>query len=111
MRLHEIAYCRAGDKGTVATLTVVPHDDAGYDDLVAALTPDRVRAALDRWVGGEVIRHELPLVCCLQFVCTGVRGGGVTVSAELDTHGKSLSSRLLDLEIGVDHSDISRSIG
>ncbi|MEJ8280739.1 AtuA-related protein [Pseudonocardia spirodelae] len=99
MLLHEIAHCRAGDKGTVATLTVVPHDDADYPALLAVLTPQRVREGLDRWVGGEVTRHELPLLCCLQFVCTGIRGGGVTVSTELDTHGKSLSSRLLALDV------------
>lgn len=99
MLLHELAHCRAGDKGTVATLTVVPHDDAAYPVLVRALTADRVRAHLDPWIGGEVVRHELPLVAALQFVCTGVRGGGVTVSTALDTHGKSLSSRLLALEL------------
>ncbi len=99
MLLHEIAHCRAGDKGTVATLTVVPYDDASYPLLVAELTPQLVRAGLDRWVGGEVTRYELPRVSCLQFVCTGIRGGGVTVSTELDTHGKSLSSRLLALAL------------
>ncbi|KAA1034070.1 hypothetical protein FVA95_05015 [Pseudonocardia sp. EV170527-09] len=99
MLLHEIAHCRAGDKGTVATLTVVPHDDATYPLLVAVLTPQLVRTGLSRWVGGEVTRYELPRVSCLQFVCTGVHGGGVTVSTQLDTHGKSLSSRLLALEL------------
>lgn len=99
MRLQEIARCRAGDKGTVATLTVVPRDDADYPLLVRELTEGRVRAFLDRRVGGTVTRHELPLVACLQFVCTGIRGGGVTVSTELDTHGKSLGSRLLALEL------------
>ncbi|MFP5069992.1 hypothetical protein ACLFMI_10040 [Pseudonocardia nantongensis] len=99
MLLHEIAHCRAGDKGTVATLTVVPYDDADYPRLVASVTAELVRSSLERWIGGEVTRYELPRMCCLQFVCTGIRGGGVTVSTELDTHGKSLSSRLLALEL------------
>lgn len=97
MLLHDLAHCRAGDKGTVATLSVVPHDDADYPHLVRELTARRVRTHLDPWVGGEVTRYELPRICSLQFVCTGVRGGGVTVSLALDTHGKSLSSRLLTL--------------
>jgi hypothetical protein len=33
---------------------------------------------------------------------TGVRGGGVTVSLALDTHGKTLSSHLLAFEIDQD---------
>ena len=99
MLLRDLAHCRAGDKGTVATLTVVPHDDADYPFLRDALTAERVRAHLDPWVAGEIVRHELPRVCVLQFVATGVRGGGVTVSTAVDTHGKSLSSRLLTLEL------------
>ncbi|GAA4898077.1 hypothetical protein [Actinomycetospora straminea] len=99
MLLHDLAHCRAGDKGRVATLTVVPYDDDAFPELVRALTAERVRAHLDPWVAGEVVRHELPLVCALQFVCTDVRGGGVTVSTALDTHGKSLSSRLLAIEL------------
>lgn len=89
----------AGSAGREATLTVVPRDDADYPLLVREFTEGRVRAFLDRWVGGTVTRHELPLVACLQFVCTRIRGGGVTVSTELDTHGKSLGSRLLALEL------------
>ncbi|ALE83499.1 AtuA-related protein [Pseudonocardia sp. HH130629-09] len=113
MLLHEIAHCRAGDKGTVATLTVVPHDDATYPLLVAVLTPQLVRTGLNRWVGGEVTRYELPRVSCLQFVCTGIHGGGVTVSTQLDTHGKSLSSRLLALELPCRpaHSDLLARVG
>jgi hypothetical protein len=99
MLLHELAHCRAGDKGTIATLSVVPHDDADYPRLVRDLTAQRVRAHLDPWVGGEVTRYELPRIRSLQFVCTGIRGGGVTVSLALDTHGKSLSSRLLAVDL------------
>jgi hypothetical protein len=97
--LHELAHCRAGDKGTVATLTVVPHHDADYPHLVHTVTADRVRAHLEPWVAGDVVRYELPLVSVLQFVCSEVRSGGVTISTALDTHGKSLSSRLLTMEL------------
>lgn len=99
MLLHDIAYCRAGDKGTIATLSVVPHHDGDYPRLVRDLTAQLVRAHLDPWVGGDVVRYELPRICSLQFVCSGVRDGGVTVSLALDTHGKSLSSRLLALRL------------
>lgn len=97
--LHDLAHCRAGDKGTIATLSVVPHDDADYPLLVRELTAERVRAHLGGHVSGRVQRFELPNISALQFVCHGVVGGGVTTSLALDTHGKSLSSRLLGLEL------------
>lgn len=99
MLLHELAHCRAGDKGNVATLSVFPRDDADYSLLVRTLTAARVRAHLADHVAGEVVRHELPGLCALHFVCHQLVDGGVTTSLALDTHGKSLSSRLLSLEV------------
>ncbi|MGW3962515.1 AtuA-related protein [Amycolatopsis sp. NPDC005003] len=98
MLLHELAHCRAGDKGDVATLSVFPRADEDYPALVRVLTAARVRAHLDGHVTGEVVRYELPGLCALHFVCRRA-AGGVTTSLDLDTHGKSLSSRLLSLEV------------
>ncbi|MEV4728853.1 hypothetical protein [Saccharopolyspora sp. NPDC049426] len=99
MRLHEIAHCRAGDKGDTSILSVFPHDDADYDRLRRELTADRVRAHLAAQVRGEVTRCELPLLKALQFTCHRALDGGVTTSLSLDTHGKTLSSRLLALDL------------
>jgi hypothetical protein len=99
VRLHELAHCRAGDKGAIATLSVIPHDDADYPRLVRDVTVAAVREHLSDWVGGPVERFELPRICALQFVCHGVRDGSVTTSLALDAHGKSLSSRLLTLPL------------
>jgi hypothetical protein len=99
VRLHEIAHCRAGDKGNVVTLSVIPYVDTDYALLLRELTPQRVRWRLARYVGGEVLRFELPLLPALQFVCTGILDGGVTTSLAHETPGKSLSSRLLALEL------------
>lgn len=99
MLLHDLAHCRAGDKGDTATLSVFPRDDTDYPRLVRELTAQRVRAHLAGHVAGEVVRYELPGLCALQFVCHQVIDGGVTTSLALDTHGKSLSSRLLALAL------------
>jgi hypothetical protein len=99
MLLHEIAHCRAGDKGNTATLSIFPRDDADYPTLVREVTVERVREHLSAYVAGEVVRHELPGLCALHFVCHQVVDGGVTTSLALDTHGKSLSSRLLSLDV------------
>jgi len=50
--LHELAHCRAGDKGNIATLSVFPYADEDYPLLVRELTTDRVRAHLARYIGG-----------------------------------------------------------
>lgn len=99
MRLHDIAHARAGDKGNTSTLTVIPYDDADYPWLVEMLTPEAVRQQLSPHVQGEVSRFELPNLCALQFVCRDSLGGGVTTSLAVDTHGKTMSSRLLAMEL------------
>ena len=50
-------------------------------------------------VDGEVTRYDIPSLGALNFVLQNALGGGVTRSLALDAHGKSLSSRLLDMEI------------
>jgi hypothetical protein len=60
MLLHELAHCRAGDKGNTATLSIFPRDDADYPLLVRELTAERMRAQLPDYLAGEVVRYELP---------------------------------------------------
>jgi hypothetical protein len=97
--LHEIAHCRAGDKGNTATLSIFPRDDADFSILVREVTAARVKEHLADHIAGEVVRYELPGLCALHFVCHQIIDGGVTTSLALDTHGKSLSSRLLELNV------------
>ncbi len=97
--LHEIAHCRAGDKGDTSILSLFPYDDRHFADLAREVTAERVREHLAGQVRGEVVRYALLKLCALQFRCRQALGGGVTTSLALDTHGKGLSSRLLSLEI------------
>lgn len=99
MMLHEIAHCRAGDKGNTATLSIFPRDDADFPILVREVTAARVKEHLADHIAGEVVRYELSGLCALHFVCHQIIDGGVTTSLALDTHGKSLSSRLLELNV------------
>ena len=99
MLLHEIAHCRAGDKGNTATLSIFPRDDQDFPIFVREVTAARVKEHLADHIAGEVVRYELPGLCALHFVCHQIIDGGVTTSLALDTHGKSLSSRLLELNV------------
>lgn len=100
MKLYEIAHCRTGDKGNTITLSVIPYEKSDYEFLKKRLTADVVKQHLKEIVEGEVKRFEVENIQALQFVCSQALATGVTTSLTLDTHGKSLSFALLELEIG-----------
>jgi hypothetical protein len=73
--LRQIAHARTGDKGNTCNISLIAFDARDYPRLLEHATP------------------------AVNLVMTHALGGGVTRSLALDAHGKSLSSRLLDLEI------------
>ena|SRR5687768_1193012 len=99
MKLYDIAHGRAGDKGNTLTLSVIPYDEKDYSMLCEKLTAAKVKAHLGTFVKGDVIRYELPIISSLLFVCQQALSGGVTTSLNIDTHGKTLSYALLEIEI------------
>ena len=99
MRLHDIAIARSGDKGNLATLSVIARDPAHYPLLERVLTAERVRAHYQGVVRGEVTRYALPHLAAVHFVMHDALAGGVTRSLALDAHGKTLAAALLDIEV------------
>lgn len=100
-RLYDLAHCRAGDKGNTLILSLFAYEDQDYSLLREKVTVQEVQNHLNAIVKGDVIRYELPIISALQFVCHDALAGGVTTSLSLDTHGKSLSYALLQMEIDV----------
>ena len=98
-KLHDLAHCRAGDKGNTAILSVVAYRQEDFDRLAQRVTVDAVARQLAGIVRGSIRRYELPQLWALQFVCEDALAGGVTTSLALDAHGKSLSYALLEMEI------------
>jgi uncharacterized membrane protein YeiH len=99
MKLRAIAHARTGDKGDTSSISLIAYDEANYPRLVEHVTAGRVGAHFGGILRGDVTRYEIPSLGALNFVLRKALGGGVTRSLALDTHGKSLSSALLDLEI------------
>lgn len=99
MKLYEIAHSRAGDKGNISTLSLIPYDEKDYELLCQKVTVERVNNHLKDIVSGEIIRYEMPNISSLLFVCQDALLTGVTTSLALDTHGKALSYALLEMEI------------
>jgi hypothetical protein len=101
IKLYDIAHSRAGDKGNTLTLSLVPYNADDYELLKAQITADAVKDHLREIVAGEIIRYEMPNLPALQFVCQQALMGGVTTSLTMDTHGKTLSYALLDMQLTV----------
>ncbi|MFN7753556.1 MAG: hypothetical protein ACK5TE_14945 [Pseudomonadota bacterium] len=97
--LHDLAHCRAGDKGDTSILSVFAYRAGDYPLLVDRLTPQAVAAHLRERVRGPVTRHLVPGQHALQFVCEHALGGGVTTSTALDAHGKAMAFALLAMPI------------
>ena len=99
VKLYDLAHSRAGDKGNTLTLSLIPYNADDYPLLRDRVTAEAVRYHLRDIVAGDVTRYELPNLPALQFVCQQALTGGVTTSLTMDTHGKSLSFALLEMEI------------
>ena len=98
-KLHDLAHCRAGDKGDTSILSLIAYREEDYPLLAERVTVDAVRKHLQGIVLGEIRRYELPGLWALQFVCERSLSGGVTTSLGLDAHGKSLSYALLEMNV------------
>ncbi len=99
--LHALAHGRAGDKGDRLNISIIAFDPADYLLLSEQVTPERVAAVFADRAPTSVQRYELPRLAAFNFVLDGVLEGGVNRSLNLDSHGKTLSYRLLGLSIEV----------
>jgi hypothetical protein len=97
--LGGLAHSRAGDKGNISTLSLIPYDAKDYELLCQKVTVERVKEHLKDIVSGEIVRYEMPNISALLFVCQDALLTGVTTSLAIDTHGKALSYALLEMEI------------
>jgi hypothetical protein len=100
-KLYDLAHCRAGDKGNTSILSLIAYRDTDYAVLCEKVTAQAVKRHLAHIIKGKVVRHEVPNIGALQFVCEQSLGGGVTTSLAMDAHGKSLSYALLEMVIEV----------
>jgi hypothetical protein len=99
MKLRQLAHSRTGDKGDTLNVSVICYDPHHYEHLRIHLTAENVKAWLASIVEGGVRRYDLPRLAAFNFVLGNSLGGGVTRSLALDSHGKSVSAALLEMEI------------
>ena len=97
--LREIAHGRTGDKGNRSNISVIAYRTEDFAVLVEQVTEERVAALFAHRRPTRVKRYLLPNLAAMNFVIDDVLDGGVNGSLNLDTHGKALAFRLLELPI------------
>ncbi len=100
VRLLDIAHSRTGDKGNISNISLIVYDLKDFERIRQEVTEEKVKDWFSQLGVTRVDRYELPQLGALNFVLHNALGGGVTSSTRLDKHGKSLSSYLLEKEIG-----------
>ncbi len=99
IKLYDIAHARAGDKGNTSNVSVWVYDPGDYPLVKAQLTAERVKQAFPELLKGPVTRYEIDQLHGLNFVMQDALEGGVNTSLGLDSHGKSWSFLILDLDV------------
>ncbi len=99
--LHRLAHGRTGDKGNRSNISVIAYRPEAYALLVEQVTEARVAELFRDRRPSAVRRYLLPKLAAMNFVIDDALDGGVNDSLNLDSHGKSLAFRLLELELAV----------
>jgi hypothetical protein len=101
IKLYEIAHSRAGDKGEITNISLIPYDSKHYQLLKEQVTAAVVKEHFGQIASGKVVRYDLDILQAFNFVLYETRPGGVSSGLDFDAHGKALSWALLEMEIDV----------
>jgi hypothetical protein len=99
--LHAIAHARAGDKGDRLNISLIAYAAELFPLLRDQVGEKELAALFAHRHPTKIARYMLPKLYALNFVLDGVLDGGVTQALNLDSHGKTLSYRLLSLRVDV----------
>ena len=99
--LHRLAHGRTGDKGNRSNISVIAWHPALWPLLLEQVTEAVVAQQFADRRPTRVTRYLLPQLQAMNFVLDEVLDGGVNDALNLDSHGKALSFRLLELPIRV----------
>lgn len=99
MKLRDIAHTRAGDKGNMINISVIPYKESDYPLLKKQLTAEKVKYFFRDMCKGELDRYEIDGISSLNFVLHSSLDGGSSTNLGLDALGRSTALALLELEL------------
>jgi hypothetical protein len=99
VKLRDIAHTRAGDKGNLINISVIPYKESDYEFLKKQLTTDKVKHFFLDMCKGNVTRYEVDGLSTLNFVLEHMLDGGSSRNLGLDVLGRSTAQAILEIEI------------
>lgn len=99
MKLYKIAHSRTGDKGNTSIISVIPYKKEDFPLIKKYVTEEKVAEWMKDLGPIVVHRYEFYNLPAINFVIENALRGGVTHSLNIDRHGKSFSSALLEMDI------------
>ena len=99
--LYRAAHGRTGDKGNRSNISVIAWQPALWDVICEQVTEDAVRQLFADRQPQAVKRYLLPQLQAMNLVLDEVLDGGVNGALNLDSHGKTLCFRVLEMPIRV----------
>ena len=109
-KLHEIAHCRAGDKGDTSILMVRAFSQQDWELLQQSISEDAIASHFNV-PPAHVTITAMPILRALSIAIESRLSGGVTRSPRADAHGKTLSGHLLDLRVSTDSQPEAPHLG
>ena len=97
--LYRLAHGRTGDKGNRSNISVIAYHPALWDTICAHVTEAAVAAVFADRQPAQVRRYLLPQLHAMNLVLDEVLDGGVNDALNLDSHGKTLCFRVLEMPI------------
>ncbi|MFT3814539.1 MAG: hypothetical protein QM740_14355 [Acidovorax sp.] len=97
--LYRLAHGRTGDKGNRSNISVIAWHPALWDVICEQVTETAVLALFADRRPAQVRRYLLPRLHALNLVIDEVLDGGVNDALNLDSHGKTLCFRVLEMPI------------
>jgi len=101
MRLVEICYARAGDKGDISNIGLIAKSSEAYKLIKKEVTPEKIKHFFGDIVKGKVEIYQLDNIESLEIVMHGALDGGATGSLRIDGTGKPYATAILRMEIEV----------
>jgi len=102
--LLQLAWARSGDKGNTSNIGIIARRPEWLPLLRERLTEDRLAQWLAHLVKGHVVRHDVPGIHALNFVCEQALDGGGMASLRNDALGKGMAQIVLTMPIPVSAS-------
>ena len=99
--LYQLAHGRTGDKGNRSNISVIAFHPQLWVPICAQVTEAAVAQLFADRQPRQVRRYLLPQLQAMNLVLDEVLDGGVNDALNLDSHGKTLCFRVLQMPISV----------